>query len=160
MEAAESPFPPEVFVEVLNGDLEGLLFPITEKTVTVGRASGCDLVLPDPYVSKKHCQIVFRGDHFTVVDLGSLNKTRVKENPYIQKNLKHDYILTLGKTRLRFVWDKANQWVREQQEAGLLAREPASGRDTPPEGDTGLPEADEPRGGDEPPEGDQPPFEA
>jgi pSer/pThr/pTyr-binding forkhead associated (FHA) protein len=142
MEAAESPFPPEVFMEVLNGDLEGLLFPITEKTVTIGRAPACDLVLPDPYVSKKHCQIVFRGDHFTVVDLGSLNKTRVKDNPYIQKNLKHDYILTLGKTRLRFVWNKANEWVREQEEAGLLAREPASGRETPSAGDTPPPAGD------------------
>ena len=122
MNPAKSPFPPEVFLEVLDGEREGLLFPITAKTVTIGRAPGCDLVLPDPCVSRKHCQIVFRGDHFTVVDLGSLNKTRVKDNPYIQKNLKHDHILTLGQTRLRFVWEKANQWVREQEQAGLLIR--------------------------------------
>jgi pSer/pThr/pTyr-binding forkhead associated (FHA) protein len=111
-----------VFLEVLDGAREGLLFPITDKTVTIGRAPGCDLVLPDPYVSRKHCQIVFRGDHFTMLDLGSLNKTKVKNNPYIQKNLKHDYILSLGKTRLRFVWEKANEWVREQEQAGLLMR--------------------------------------
>jgi pSer/pThr/pTyr-binding forkhead associated (FHA) protein len=123
LEPTDMPFPPDVFLEVQNGDLEGQLFPITEKTVTIGRAPGCDLVLPDPYISRKHCQIVFRGDHFTVVDLGSLNRTRVKENPYIQKNLKHDYLLTLGKTRLRFLWEKANEWVREQEAAGLLPRE-------------------------------------
>jgi pSer/pThr/pTyr-binding forkhead associated (FHA) protein len=122
MEQADLPFPPDVFLEVLDGDLEGLLFPITDKTVTIGREPGCDLVLPDPYVSRKHCQIVFRGDHFTVLDLGSLNKTKVKNNLYIQKNLKHDYILSLGKTRLRFVWEKANEWVREQEQAGLLMR--------------------------------------
>ena len=134
MEAVDLPFPPEVFVEVLNGDKEGLMFPIADKTVTIGRAPGCDLVLPDPYVSKKHCQIVFRGDHFTVVDLGSLNKTRVKDSPYIQKNLKHDYVLTLGKTRLRFVWEKAAEWVREQEAAGLLSPGPEAGADTPPPG--------------------------
>lgn len=122
MEQGCLPFPPDVFLEVLDGERRDLLFLIADKTVTIGRAPGCDLVLPDPYISRKHCQIVFRGDHFTVVDLGSLNKTKVKNNTYIQKNLKHDNILTLGKTRLRFVWEKANQWVREQEEAGLLNR--------------------------------------
>ena len=120
MEQIDSPFPPDVFLEVLDGEQEGLLFPITDKTVTIGREHGCDLVLQDPYVSRKHCQIVFRGDHFTVIDLGSLNKTKVRTNPYLQRNLKHDYILSLGKTRLRFVWEKANEWVREQKEAGLM----------------------------------------
>jgi len=122
MEPIDVPFPPDVFLEVLDGAREGLLFPITDKTVTIGREPGCDLVLQDPCVSRKHCQIVFRGDHFTVLDLGSLNKTKVKNNPYIQKNLKHDYILSLGKTRLRFVWEKANEWVREQEQAGLMTR--------------------------------------
>lgn len=122
MEPIDLPFPPDVFLEVLDGAREGLLFPITDKTVTIGREPGCDLVLQDPYVSRKHCQIVFRGDHFTVLDLGSLNKTKVKNNPYIQRNLKHDYILSLGKTRLRFVWEKANEWVREQEQAGLMNR--------------------------------------
>jgi pSer/pThr/pTyr-binding forkhead associated (FHA) protein len=111
-----------VFLEVLDGEREGLLFPITDKTVTIGREPGCDLVLQDPYVSRKHCQIVFRGDHFTVIDLGSLNKTKVRSNPYLQRNLKHDYILSLGKTRLRFVWEKANEWVQEQKQAGLLTQ--------------------------------------
>ena len=126
MEPIDLPFPPDVFLEVLDGSREGLLFPITDKTVTIGREAGCDLVLQDPYVSRKHCQIVFRGDHFTVLDLGSLNKTKVKNNTYIQKNLKHDNILSLGKTRLRFVWEKANEWVREQEQAGLMIQGPES----------------------------------
>jgi pSer/pThr/pTyr-binding forkhead associated (FHA) protein len=133
MEQADLPFPPDVFLEILDGERGGFLFPINDKTVTIGRAPGCDLVLPDPYVSRKHCQIVFRGDHFTVIDLGSLNKTKVKNNTYIQKNLKHDYILSLGKTRLRFVWAKANEWVREQEQAGLLIREDESNDTAHPE---------------------------
>jgi pSer/pThr/pTyr-binding forkhead associated (FHA) protein len=107
-------FPPEVSLEILNGDREGEIFPITGKTVTIGRDSQCDLHLADPYVSRKHCQIVFRGDHFTMMDLGSLNKTRVKEKEYIQKNLKHGYVITLGKTRLSFRWPNAKAWLAEQ----------------------------------------------
>ncbi len=105
--------PPEVYLEILSGDREGELFPITHKTVTIGRDPRCDLHLPDPYISRKHCQVVFRGDHFTVVDLGSLNKTRVKEKEYIQKNMKDGYVLSIGKTQLRFVWANANAWLAE-----------------------------------------------
>jgi pSer/pThr/pTyr-binding forkhead associated (FHA) protein len=105
--------PPEVYFEILSGDREGEMFPITRKTVTIGRDTQCDLHLPDPYISRKHCQVVFRGDHFTVVDLGSLNKTRVKEKEYIQKNLKDGYVLTIGKTQLRFLWADAKAWLAE-----------------------------------------------
>ncbi len=106
--------PPEVYLEILSGDREGEIFPITRKTVTIGRDPQCDLHLPDPYISRKHCQVVFRGDHFTVVDLGSLNKTRVKEKEYIQKNLKHGYLLNVGKTQLRFLWADAKAWLADQ----------------------------------------------
>jgi pSer/pThr/pTyr-binding forkhead associated (FHA) protein len=105
--------PPEVYLEILSGDREGEMFPITRKTVTIGRDTQCDLHIPDPYISRKHCQVVFRGDHFTVVDLGSLNKTRVKAKEYIQKNLKHGYVLTVGKTQLRFFWADAKAWLAE-----------------------------------------------
>jgi pSer/pThr/pTyr-binding forkhead associated (FHA) protein len=110
----QNSFPPEVFLEILNGDLEGEIFPITAKTVTIGRDPQCDLHLADPYVSRKHCQIVFRGDHFTMMDLGSLNKTRVKEKEYIQKNLKDGYLIKAGKTQLRFRWPNAKAWLAEQ----------------------------------------------
>jgi pSer/pThr/pTyr-binding forkhead associated (FHA) protein len=110
----QNSFPPRVFLEFLSGDREGEIFPITGKTVTIGRDPQCDLHLVDPYVSRKHCQIVFRGDHFTMMDLGSLNKTRVKEKDYIQKNLKDGYVMTLGKTELRFSWPDAKTWLAEQ----------------------------------------------
>jgi pSer/pThr/pTyr-binding forkhead associated (FHA) protein len=131
MEPAERPLPPDVFIEVISGENEGLRFPIETKTVTVGRDEHCDLQLSDPYVSNKHCQIVFRADHFTVVDLGSLNKTRIKGKTYIQKNLTHGALMELGKTRMRFVWESAAAWRREH----ALPEEEPDGeedqRDTP-----------------------------
>jgi pSer/pThr/pTyr-binding forkhead associated (FHA) protein len=114
METAEYPLPPDVRLEILNGERRGESIAIKNKTVTIGRDPQCDVNLPDGFVSRKHCQIVFRGDHFTVMDLGSLNKTRVKGKEYIQKNLKHGYIITVGKTELRFVWENAKQWLAEQ----------------------------------------------
>jgi pSer/pThr/pTyr-binding forkhead associated (FHA) protein len=128
MEPAERPLPPDVVIEVLNGEKAGLRFPIAAKTVTLGRGPHCDLRLPDPYVSNKHCQIVFRGDHFTLVDLGSLNKTLVRGKSYLQKNLTHGALIEMGKTRLRFAWEGAAAWRREQN---LPEEEPESGEQSP-----------------------------
>ena len=110
---SEIDLPPDVFLEVTKKDGEVFTFPITKKTVTIGRDPSCDLHLADEYVSRKHCQIVFRGDHFTVIDLGSLNKTVVKGKEYIQKNLMTGNLLHIGETRLRFVWNNYLQWRRE-----------------------------------------------
>lgn len=103
------PVPQNVTLEVIEGAEEGKLFAITDKTMTIGREEICNIHLSDEYVSKKHCQIVFRGGHFTAIDLGSLNKTKVNDRIYVQKNLKNNDILTLGKTKLIFHWDEQDE---------------------------------------------------
>lgn len=100
----EAALPDDVYLEVLSGPEMGRQFPITGKTITIGRAASVDIRLRDEFVSNKHCQIVFRGDHFTVIDLESLNKTKVNGKAYLQKNLFHRDTLSLGKTELRFHW--------------------------------------------------------
>jgi len=114
----EIDLPPDVYLEVTKKDGQVFMFPITKKTVTIGRDPKCDLHIEDDYVSRKHCQIVFRGDHFTVIDLGSLNKTVVKGKEYIQKNLMTGNLINLGATRLKFVWNNYLQW-RHEHEAAL-----------------------------------------
>jgi pSer/pThr/pTyr-binding forkhead associated (FHA) protein len=123
----ELELPPDVYLEVTKKDGEVFRFPITKKTVTIGRDPACDLRITDQYVSRKHCQIVFRGDHFTVIDLGSLNKTVVKGKEYIQKNLMTGNLLNLGETQLRFVWDNYLQWRREHG----ITEEPSEEGDQP-----------------------------
>jgi pSer/pThr/pTyr-binding forkhead associated (FHA) protein len=109
----EIDLPPDVYLDVTKKDGASFRFAITKKTVTIGRDHACDLHLDDPYVSRKHCQVVFRGDHFTVMDLGSLNKTVVKGKQFIQKNLMPGNVLNLGETRLVFGWDNHLEWRRE-----------------------------------------------
>ncbi len=125
----EVELPPDVYLEVIKKDGEITRFPITKKTVTIGRDPGCDLRITDQYVSRKHCQIVFRGDHFTVMDLGSLNKTVVKGKQYIQKNLMTGNLLNLGETQLRFVWDNYLEWRREH---GITEEPCEDGQPYPP----------------------------
>ncbi len=119
--------PADAYIEVTKKDGEVVRFPITKKTVTIGRDPACDLQISDPYVSRKHCQIVFRGEHFTIIDLQSLNKTVVKGKDYLQKNLMPGNVIKLGATELKFEWPSHLQWRRDHG----LAEEPSSDTDLP-----------------------------
>ena len=123
----EVEMPTDAYLEIAKKDAEPLRFPITKKTVTIGRDPACDLQISDPYVSRKHCQIVFRGEHFTVIDLQSLNKTVVKGKEYIQKNLMPGNVIKLGSTELTFQWPTHIRWRRDHG----LAEEPESDTDVP-----------------------------
>jgi len=124
MDQQEIVLPPDVRLVVESGQDQGQSFELTGKTMTIGRAPVCDIRLGDGYVSNKHCQIVFRRDHFTVIDLNSLNKTRVNDQVYIQKNLKNGDVLGLGKTKLRFVWEEQEEATVNPEE-DILGAEPA-----------------------------------
>jgi hypothetical protein len=48
-------------------------FELTPGETVIGRSAGCQLVLDDPLVSRRHAQIVVRGGNATLEDLGSIN---------------------------------------------------------------------------------------
>ena len=97
--------PKDVYLEVISGVDKGMKFLVENKTITIGRNEACDMKLSDEYISNKHCQIVFRDDHFTIIDLQSLNKTKVNGNVFQQRNLNSEDIITLGHTEIQFTWE-------------------------------------------------------
>ena len=79
--------------------------PIT----TLGRWEGCEVVLPDPEVSRKHAQIRHEGGRYVLVDLGSKNGTQVNG-----RRVERAFVLTDGdemviapRFRLTFVDNEA-----------------------------------------------------
>jgi hypothetical protein len=54
-----------------------LALPASGDAVTLGRAPGCDCVLVDPTVSRRHASLVNRAGSWWLRDLGSSNGTRV-----------------------------------------------------------------------------------
>jgi len=60
-----------VFVE--QHPMTGRVVPVAAGT-TIGR-EGCDIVLPDPEVSRRHAQVRTVGDDAAIEDLGSTNGT-------------------------------------------------------------------------------------
>jgi pSer/pThr/pTyr-binding forkhead associated (FHA) protein len=59
----------------------GMALELTRPDVLVGRHSDCDVRLPLPDVSRKHCRFQFHGGCWQVVDMQSLNGVFVNDQP-------------------------------------------------------------------------------
>jgi hypothetical protein len=55
----------------------GRRLPIPPNGATIGRSRGCDIILEDVGISRKHAEIRPDGDGWTVIDLGSTNGLRL-----------------------------------------------------------------------------------
>ena len=80
----------------------GEAFALRDDVTTVGRGAGVDISLEDPSVSRLHAEIVRRGDHVYVADLGlSINGTRVNGRPVGRRVLTDGDVLSFGVARTR-----------------------------------------------------------
>ena len=80
----------------------GEVFPFGGDVTTVGRGGGVDISIDDPSVSRLHAEIVRRGDHVYVSDLGlSMNGTRVNGRPVGRRVLTDGDVLSFGTARTR-----------------------------------------------------------
>ena len=80
----------------------GETFRLCREISTVGRGEGVDIMLTDPSVSRLHAEIVVRGLHVYVSDLGlSVNGTRVNGRPIGRRVLVDGDVLSFGTARTR-----------------------------------------------------------
>ncbi len=83
---------------------------------SLGRHPNNTIQLLDKIVSKEHCIIEQRGDHFVLRDLGSLNGTFVNnERVRGEAGLKHGDEIALGATRGRFEDPPAGAHMQQQR---------------------------------------------
>ena len=73
-----------------------------ERTLSVGRSTECDIVIPDTNVSRRHAEIRPTIDGFNVVDLGSTNGSLVNGERVTQRELREGDELVFGNTRFVF----------------------------------------------------------
>lgn len=92
-------------------------FEISQRRVVLGRATDCDLRIPLPSVSRRHCEIVVKGGTTWVRDLGSRNGTLLNGNPVHEAPLDEGDKLGIGP--VRFYVD-VREGVRAREPAGLL----------------------------------------
>src|ERR687889_2525239 len=80
----------------------GTVFELADEVTTVGRGEGVDVSLDDPSVSRLHAELVRRGPHVYVADLGlSANGTRVNGRPVGRRILSDGDVLSFGAARTR-----------------------------------------------------------
>lgn len=80
----------------------GSVYELESEVTTVGRGTGVDIALEDPTVSRLHAEIVVRGPHVYVSDLGlSTNGTRVNGRPVGRRILQEGDVISLGMARMR-----------------------------------------------------------
>jgi pSer/pThr/pTyr-binding forkhead associated (FHA) protein len=67
----------------------------------LGRSGGCDLLLDDLTVSRRHAQLFFREGRWIVIDLESTNGTYINDERVQRAELLPGDIVMLGAERLR-----------------------------------------------------------
>lgn len=101
--AAEAPEDePEAPVVRLAGSDPAQEWELQSKDVTIGRLSSCEIVIADPNVSRRHAQIVRRGDGWWVVDLGSTNGTLVNDALVKERRLDPGDRIQVGGAELEY----------------------------------------------------------
>jgi serine phosphatase RsbU (regulator of sigma subunit) len=91
--------------------------------LTVGRVPPCDIVLPDPLISRRHCQIALDGDWALVTDLGSTNGTFLAGQRIEQPTrLRNGSQIVLGSQELRYERRDEREVAEEAELATELRR--------------------------------------
>lgn len=74
----------------------GQAYRVTQKVTTMGRSRDCDVVVPDPNVSRVHAEVRHEGLEYVLVDLGSTNGVEVNGRRVLRHNLRDGDRLSLG----------------------------------------------------------------
>ena len=69
----------------------------------LGRVSGCDIVLEDDKVSRKHARLIVQVGVVEVEDLGSRNGVHINGTRVLRRVLRDGDVLLIGRTEMRFV---------------------------------------------------------
>lgn len=98
---------PHVYVlAVVEGSTPHGVHRVTAAETVIGRGEDADFTLDDTEVSKRHCQVRVDGPTCHLLDLGSLNGTRLngrETRPGVAQRLRHLDEIQIGGTRLLFL---------------------------------------------------------
>jgi len=78
-------------------------FETERDEILVGRREGVDLRLAEPAASRNHCLLRVERDHVRLMDLGTVNGTRVNGRRVDQARLVPGHELVIGTTRIRLL---------------------------------------------------------
>ncbi|HRC57742.1 MAG: sigma 54-interacting transcriptional regulator [Myxococcales bacterium] len=94
-----------IFV-VVKGPDRGATMPLRDKPVSFGSGPGCDLVLTDKTVSRKHLQAELVGDEVMMIDAGSTNGSFIQGSRFEKISIGFGSEVKLGRTVIKFFPDE------------------------------------------------------
>lgn len=78
---------------------------LTKERTIIGREKGCDVVIPDPSVSRRHAEILHNESGWLIRDTGSTNGLSVNGVATAQARVYNGDVINLGRTKLEFQED-------------------------------------------------------
>jgi chromosome segregation ATPase len=104
LKRAEAPAPTESTPSLvcLTSD-QPRRYPITKKTMTIGRSSECDIQILTHFVSREHARLTLGLNGVMIEDLGSTNGVFVNSVRVDRHELRHSDLVTVGETQFRFL---------------------------------------------------------
>jgi predicted component of type VI protein secretion system len=96
-EAREAGLTPETMTLVVAGSPQRL----SKRVTTLGRSKDCDVVVPDPNVSRVHAEVRHIGMDYYLVDMGSTNGTEVNGQVVKRHALADGDTIVMGTTEIR-----------------------------------------------------------
>jgi len=73
------------------------------KPLTIGRSDECDVTIGDPFLSRRHCQVMWDGEVTLLEDTNSSSGVFVQGRKVNHVTLQHEDLIRIGETRLKFV---------------------------------------------------------
>ena len=89
-------------LQIIEGEGEGTVFSLEQKTTVMGRGEDCDIIVNNPMVSRHHAKVVRVGPSFYIHDLQSTNGTMVNGENIDQHVLQPEDEIQIGVTLLLF----------------------------------------------------------
>ncbi|WP_055426712.1 FhaA domain-containing protein [Bifidobacterium aesculapii] len=89
-------------------EINGSQYLLTKDKTILGRGSGCDIVIDDPGISRKHLEIDITPNGVIARDLGSTNGTYVEGHQVPAATLLDGNTITIGRTRILY-WASAQE---------------------------------------------------
>ena len=83
-------------------EIKGNQYLLTKDKTIIGRGTGCDIIIDDPGISRRHLEIDIEPDKVVARDLGSTNGTFVEGHLVPAATLVDGNTITIGRTRILY----------------------------------------------------------
>lgn len=101
---------PSLLVELPEGTVH---YPLAGLEHRIGRDPENDICIRDEFVSKFHARLVYQDTAFTLVDLGSVNKTFVNGQPITEAKLSYGDEIRFASVRCRLVRAESKRTLQQ-----------------------------------------------